>query len=131
MNPVFLSLEDVLELHQDQINRYGGSHGIRDMGLLLSAVEMPKATFAGEFLHEDLYAMAGAYLFHIVQNHPFIDGNKRAGLAAAIAFLRLNDARLVVDEDTLTDFVLSVAEGKADKPTVADFLRRNSVEQQE
>src|SRR5438552_1335236 len=126
MEPVFLSLEDVLELHEDQVSRYGGSHGVRDLGLLLSAIEMPRATFGGEFLHEGIYGMASAYLFHIVQNHPFIDGNKRAGLASALAFLSLNGIRLVADEDALTELVLSVAEGKTDKSVVADFLERNA-----
>jgi len=126
VDPVFLSVEDVLELHEDQIARYGGSQGVRDLGLLLSAIEMPKATFGGAFLHEDLHAMAAAYLFHIVQNHPFVDGNKRAGLAAAIAFLGLNGMRLVADEDALTDMVLSVAQGKTDKATITEFLRQNS-----
>ncbi len=126
MKPIFLSLDDVRELHEDQINLYGGSAGVRDLGLLLSAIEMPKATFAGEFLHEDLYAMAAAYLFHIVQNHPFIDGNKRAGLAAALAFLGLNGFRVTTDNDTLTDLVLNVAQGKVDKTAIAKFLRQHS-----
>jgi death on curing protein len=124
VNPLFLSLEDVLALHQDQIAHYGGSLGIRDMGLLLSAVEMPKASFGGEFLHEDIYEMGAAYLFHIVQNHPFVDGNKRAGLASAIAFLRFNGLKLIVDQDLLTEMVLEVAQGHLGKPKIADFLRR-------
>jgi death-on-curing protein len=130
VSPIFLSLEDVLELHEDQINRYGGSAGIRDIGLLLSAIEMPKASFGGQFLHEDLYAMSAAYLFHIVQNHPFIDGNKRAGLAAVIAFMGLNNLKVKADNDTLTDLVLSVAQGNADKGAIAKFLQENSVQRQ-
>ena len=126
MNPVFLNLEDVLELHEDQINRYGGSLGIRDLGLLLSAIEMPKASFAGQFLHEEVYAMSAAYLFHIVQNHPFIDGNKRAGLAATIAFMSFNDLKMTTDDNTLTDLVLEVAQGRADKTAIAEFLKQNS-----
>lgn len=126
MDPIFLSLEDVLELHEDQINRYGGSLGIRDLGLLLSAIEMPKVTFAGQFLHEDVYAMSAAYLFHIVQNHPFIDGNKRAGLAAAIAFMGFNNLKMIADNSTLTNLVLAVAQGELGKEAIADFLRRNS-----
>jgi death-on-curing protein len=126
VDPIFLSLEDVLELHEDQINRYGGSLGIRDLGLLLSAIEMPKVTFAGQFLHEDVYAMSAAYLFHIVQNHPFIDGNKRAGLAAAIAFMGFNNLKMIADNSTLTNLVLAVAQGELGKEAIADFLRRNS-----
>ena len=125
MNPIFLSIEDVLELHEDQINRYGGSHGTRDLGLLLSAVEMPKASFGGEFLHADLYEMGSAYLFHIVRNHPFIDGNKRTGLAACIAFLGLNDLKLAADIDSLTNMVLDVAQGKLGKAAIAEFLKNS------
>ncbi|HET6262669.1 MAG TPA: type II toxin-antitoxin system death-on-curing family toxin [Chloroflexia bacterium] len=126
MNPTFLSLEDIMELHEDQVIRYGGSTGVRDMNLLLSASEMPKASFGGEFLHEDLHSMAAAYLFHIVQNHPFIDGNKRAGLASAIAFLRLNGTKLRVDHDALYEMVLEVAQGNLQKPAIADFLKRHT-----
>jgi death-on-curing protein len=74
-DPVFLSLGDVIEIHRDQIARYGGDPGIRDLGLLQSAVAIPAAGFGGRFLHTDLFEMAAAYLFHISQNHPFIDGN--------------------------------------------------------
>ena len=126
MTPTFLNLEEILELHEDQVVRYGGSTGVRDMNLLLSASEMPKASFGGEFLHEDVNAMAAAYLFHIVQNHPFIDGNKRAGLASAIAFLRLNGFRLGVDKELLYEMVLEVAQGNLDKPAIATFLRQHT-----
>ena len=84
--PDFLDIEDVLELHALQLARYGGADGVRDRGLLESAVAQPQATFDGAFVHDGLFAMAAAYLFHIVQNHPFIDGNKRAGAAAAGGF---------------------------------------------
>nr|MDD5699375.1 type II toxin-antitoxin system death-on-curing family toxin [Victivallaceae bacterium] len=90
MKPEFLSLAEVLEIHQDQLVRYGGEAGIRDLGLLKSAISMPSATYGGEFLHSDIYEMAAAYLFHIVQNHPFLDGNKRTGAVAMLVFLILN-----------------------------------------
>ena len=75
MNPIFLETDDVLAVHAEQIERFGGADGVRDRGLLESALAQPMVTFGDNFLHEDLYAMAAAYLFHIVQNHPFIDGN--------------------------------------------------------
>ncbi len=128
MTPNFLTLDDTLQLHDDQINQYDGSMGVRGMGLLLSAIEMPKASYGGEFLHEDVYEMAAAYLFHLVQNHAFIDGNKRVGLAAAIAFLGLNNLRLTADPDALTEMVLEVAQGRLGKPKIAEFLRQNSQE---
>ncbi len=82
----FLGLEDVLSLHANQVTLHGGEPGVRDLGLLESAIAQPRATFGGEFLHKDLFEMAGAYLYHIVQNHPFFDGNKRAGAVAASYF---------------------------------------------
>ena len=90
MTPRFLTLDSVLDFHAEHLTRFGGSSGIRDQGLLESALAQPEATFAGAFLHEDLHAMAAAYLFHIVQNHPFVDGNKRTGYIAAMAFLEGN-----------------------------------------
>lgn len=73
-SPEFLRLDDLLEIHRDQIERYGGVLGARDIGLLQSAIAQPCATFAGNYLHADLFEMAAAYLFHIARNHPFIDG---------------------------------------------------------
>ena len=126
MNPIFLTLGEILEIHQDQISRYGGASGIRDIRLLQSALAMPAAGFGGHYLHSDLFEMAAAYLFHITQNHPFVDGNKRTSAVAAIVFLALTDIELNADEDEFEKLVLQVAEGKAGKETVANFLRNNS-----
>jgi len=128
MDPIFLDLERVQEIHENQIRLYGGSMGIRDVGLLESAVAMPRATFGGYYLHEDLFEMAAAYLYHLVQNHPFIDGNKRVGLATAVTFLKVNGIPVIADEDEAAEMVLSVAQGQADKSAIADFLRQNSKE---
>ena len=119
---LFLSLDEVLAIHADQIRRYGGSHGVRDMALLSSALAMPRATFGGTYLHGSPAEMAAAYLFHIAQNHPFADGNKRAALASALAFLWLNDYRLEADDDALTGLVYGIAEGRLGKPDAAVFL---------
>src|SRR3989337_2516901 len=94
MLPIFLSLAEGIEIHREMITRYSGGAGIRDMGLLQSAVAMPQATFGGQFLHADLYEMGAAYLFHIVQNHPFVDGNKRVGAMTTFTFLKLNGLTL-------------------------------------
>lgn len=126
MDPLFLTLDEVLALHEDQIRRYGGSPGLRDLALLSSAVAMPRATFGGALLHESLIEMAAAYLYHLARNHPFIDGNKRAALSAALAFLWLNDHQLEAGEDELTDLVLGVAAGRASKAQVALFLEEHS-----
>ena len=80
MRPLFLTLEEVREIHIDQIERYGGGPGIRDISLLQSAIAMPAAGFGEQYLHGDLFEMAAAYLFHLVQNHPFVDGNKNLAI---------------------------------------------------
>ncbi len=126
MNPEFLSLAEVLEIHRDQIDRYGGSPGIRDMGLLLSALAVPAATFGGSFLHTDLFETAAAYLFHIVRNHPFVDGNKRTGAVAALVFFSLNDIEIEADEDSFEKMVSAVAASLADKRAVTEFFREHS-----
>lgn len=77
MSPLFLDLNQIIRLHTQLIDRYGGQSGIRDTGLLQSAIAMPRAGFGETYLHKDLFEMAAAYLFHLVQNHPFLDGNKR------------------------------------------------------
>ena len=123
----FLSIDDVLCIHQDQVERYGGAQSIRDAKVLLSAVAMPQAGFDGDYLQKDLFEMAGAYLFHIVQNHPFIDGNKRTGAVAALLFLSLNDVQIDIDNPELADFVLAVAQGKHDKTSIAEFFRKHTV----
>jgi death-on-curing protein len=74
--PRFLTIDEILDLHADQIRRYGGSHGVRDRGLLDSALAMTSQAFGGQYGHPDLPAMAAAYLYHLVRNHPFVDGNK-------------------------------------------------------
>ena len=123
MAPKFLSLAEVLEIHQDQIARYDGASGIRDMERLKSGLGMPSVTFGGEFLHTDIYEMAAAYLFHMVKNHPFVDGNKRVGVVAALVFLILNGFDFTAPEDELTEMVLAVAQGELDKAQVAVFIR--------
>jgi death-on-curing protein len=124
VDPTFLSLAEVLEIHRDQVARYGGACGIRDIALLKSALGMPPATYGGQFLHTDIYEMAAAYLFHIAQNHPFLDGNKRVGAVAALVFLALNGYDFDAPEDDLADMVLDVARGITGKADVAVFFRR-------
>jgi death-on-curing protein len=115
VTPRFLDVEEVLAIHRYQIERYGGSLGVRDLGLLQSAVAMPQAGAGDEYFHEDIFEMAAAYLFHIVRNHPFIDGNKRTGTAAALVFLDLNKVSLDPDLAEFEQLVRSVAEGKRRK----------------
>ena len=126
MSPLFLGLEEVLEIHHDQITRYGGTEGVRDLGLLQSALAMPQAGAGNQYFHSDLFEMAAAYLFHIVRNHPFVDGNKRTGAAAALVFLEMNGIGVRASNDALVDTVLAVAEGKHQKGALAEFFRRHA-----
>ena len=126
MPRLFLTLDEALAIHAHQITRYGGALGVRDKGLLESALGMPAATFAGEYLHPSPAEQGAAYLFHVVKNHPFVDGNKRVGLACCLAFLRLNGVRVHATDDQLVDLVVGVAEGRRSKADVAVFLREHS-----
>jgi death on curing protein len=127
VEPTFLTMDEAIAIHKDQIHRYGGSEGVHDWGLLQSAIAMPATAFGGQFVHGDLCEMAAAYLFHIVQNHPFIDGIKRVGAAAAYIFLALNAVRLTADNDAYADLVLAVASGETSKSAVAEFFRANTL----
>jgi len=124
MSPEFLTLVDVLEIHAMQLARYGGADGLRDRGLLESALAQPQATFEGEYVHEGLFAMAAAYLFHIVSNHPFLDGNKRTGLLSSLVFLDINGITIERESEALYDLTMAVAEGLVKKPKVAATLAR-------
>ena len=124
MRVEFLTLDEILSLHADQIARYGGSALVRDVGLLQSALGMPAATVGRELLHASLDEQAAAYLFYLVKNHPFVDGNKRTGLVAMLVFLGLNGQRLEAPDDELTDLVLGVAAGRI-KADVAVFVRHH------
>jgi len=123
VNPVFLTLDEVFAIHTDQVERYGGEPSLRDEGLLRSALAQPEAAYGEEWLHSTIEEMAAAYLFHLVKNHPFVDGNKRTGLVCALHFLYLNGKSLEADPDELADVVLAVAEGKMEKSQLTEWLR--------
>ena len=121
--PLFLTLAEVIEIHHNQIDLYGGKDGIRDLSLLQSAIAQPEATFEGQWLHEDLIEMAAAYAFHIARNHPFLDGNKRTALASALVFLGLNKIYILDPEQKLLTVMLKVAEGHLQKGELAKMFR--------
>jgi death-on-curing protein len=121
----FLTLDQVLRIHARVLEEYGGGQGLRDRGLLESALGVPAATFGGQFLHDGLPAMAAAYLFHICKNHPFVDGNKRAALASAIQFLYLNGRMLKADKDTVEQLTLGVADGSVTKEAATRFFKKH------
>jgi death-on-curing protein len=124
MTPEFLTIDDVLDIHALQLNRYGGAQGLRDQGLLESALAQPQATFGGEFVHDGIFSMAAAYLFHIVSNHPFVDGNKRTGLLSALVFLDLNGIVIEQESETLYDLTMAVAQSRTSKEEAAATLAR-------
>ncbi len=125
MSIVFLAYEDVLLLHRHEVDAHGGEASLRDEGLLRSAIAQPTGTFSGEWLHEFPHGMAAAYLFHIAANHPFVDGNKRAAFASAIAFLHANGLELETTDQAAEELVLGVARGETSKERVIDFFREN------
>jgi death-on-curing protein len=123
---VFLNKNHILRLHQLSLEDYGGASGIRDEDLLDSAIFQPEATFGGEFLHESIFHMAAAYFFHISQNQPFNDGNKRTGTLAMIAFLKANGYDLNVSDDALYPILIEVAEGRLSKNGFSIFIEQHA-----
>lgn len=125
-HPIFLTFAEVIEIHDYQISRFGGAASVRDVGLLTSALAMPSATFDGEYLHPSIIEMAAAYLYHLVADHPFVDGNKRVGAMAALIFLDLNGYEFAASDADFTAMVLRVASGETLKADVAVFFRRHA-----
>ena len=124
--PVFLTLAEVLKIQQIQIERYGGSLGIRDLRLLESALAQPEASFRGAWLHANLFEMAAAYAYHLCQNHSFLDGNKRPALAAALVFLEMNRIEMPDPRQKLLDATVKMADGKMNKNQFTAILKKLS-----
>ncbi len=122
----FLIKEIILNFHQDQLERYGGKSGIRDEKLLESALAQPQASFGGEYVHKNLFQMASAYGFHLCQNHPFYDGNKRTALIAMYAFLYVNGYQIKADKKSLFAIMMDLASGKVKKKELAEYLKKHS-----
>lgn len=127
LTPDFLSKSLVLKIHHRQVEKFGGTAGVRDEGLLESALAQPQATFFGEYLHPTIYEQAAAYLYHIARNHPFIDGNKRTAFAVMDTFLRINGYILNTDDEETYILVLKVAQGSSNKKEIAQYLEQNTV----
>jgi death-on-curing protein len=123
----YLSAEQVLFLHARLIEETGGSHGVRDVGLLQSAVARPQATFDSQDLYPDTFSKAAALMFSLINNHPFVDGNKRTGTAAAVFFLRANGWSFGASNTEFEEFALRVARGEVTVPEAAGWLRGHSV----
>ncbi len=119
----FLDVEWVIWAHDEQIAEHGGTLGIRDRGALESAVATPQVSFGGEYLHPSLWDMAAAYAFHIAENQPFLDGNKRAALVTALAFLEVNGTDIDDPEGKLYEAMMAVAAHHLDKTGLASVFR--------
>ena len=124
--PRFPGLDEIIEIHRDQLDRYGGRGGLRDLGLLESAVAMPRAGIRGEYFHRNHFEMAAAYVFHLVRNHPMVDGNKRVGAVAGLIFLALNGVQVRSSNSALARMILRVARGNIGKDEIAEFFRRHA-----
>lgn len=120
--PEFLDQASVLQIHDRQLQKFGGTLGVRDMGLLESALAQPQASFGGELLHPTIYQQAAAYLYHLAMNHPFLDGNKRTAFAVMDAFLRLNRHQLNLSNDQAYQLVLEVVQKTMSKEALIDRL---------
>lgn len=123
-NPEFIDIELAVAIHEDLIDTFGGSLGIRDKGLLESALAQPQASFFGNLLHSTIEEQAAAYLYHICKNHPFVDGNKRTALGVTETFLRINSYELSITNKDLEKLVLDVANNRINKSTLAEIIKR-------
>jgi death-on-curing protein len=121
---VHLSIDIVREIHAEAIKQFGGLNGVRDENLLASAVLTPQSSFAGKSPYADIVEIAAAYLFYICKNHPFLDGNKRTAMTAAIVFLRLNGMEPLPDSAEWEKLMLDVAASKIDRATTTQRLRK-------
>ena len=119
----FLSEAIILAIHDDQIRLYGGKYGVRDASALDSALHMPQAQFSGQFLHSTIFHMAAAYGFHLSQNHPFLDGNKRTAGMAMFTFLQLNDLEPTATEIDYYQAMMAVASVSMSKEQLTDWLQ--------
>lgn len=120
---VFLTYEEILQFHADQLRLFGGQDGIRDDGVLRSALATPEASFDGVFLHESVFHMAAAYAFHIAEGQPFVDGNKRTGLNAALVFLELNGWSVDDPQGELYGAMIGLATGALNKSGLAEVFQ--------
>jgi death-on-curing protein len=122
----YLTPEQVLFLHSRLMAETGGTHGIRDLGMLLSAVGRPQATFEDQDLYPDLFTKTAALMDSLVRNHPFVDGNKRTAITSAGIFLRINGYRLVVENEEMVRFSLACAQSELSLVAMADWFKANS-----
>lgn len=122
--PRFIEKEMALAIHTRQLSKFGGTPGLRDTGLLDSALAQPQTTFSGELLHPTIPVQAAAYLYHLAMNYPFIDGNKRTAFAVMDTFLRVNGYNLTLTDEQAYELGLRVVERKLDKAGLSAELTK-------
>ncbi len=122
-----LTKEQIKMLHSALVERFGGQDGLRDEGMLDSALNTPFQTFSGSELYPDLLSKAARLAFGLIADHPFIDGNKRIGTHAMLIFLRLNNVELEYDDDDLIALILGTAAGENDDKTILEWLKNHIV----
>ncbi len=125
---IFISFDTVIEIHDQLIEEYGGRKGILNEGLLKSSLEMPKACFNGKDLYRTVFDKTAAYLFYLIKNHPFVDGNKRTASMVAMIFFASNyEHSFLIDEQDYQDLILRIAKDGVDKKEIAKFFRQSVV----
>ncbi|ACL68784.1 type II toxin-antitoxin system death-on-curing family toxin [Halothermothrix orenii] len=122
----FIPKKVILYFYDQLLQTYGGKHGIRDEKLLDSALEQPKATYEGKYLHDTLMDMAAAYGYHLCNNHPFIDGNKRIALVAMDVFLQRNGYEIVASEKETYKIMIKLSAGQLSKKELTKWLEKNT-----
>jgi death on curing protein len=119
-------LEDILLLHKLSIDSFGGSHAIRDSGLLESAIARPFQSFDGQDLYPSVFEKAAALAESLIVNHPFVDGNKRTGTVAMIAFLQENNLQMTIDQEGLYNFIVSISTCEIKFEEIVQWLKANT-----
>lgn len=123
---IYLTTEQVLFIHYRLVSETGGEHGVRDLGMLESAVARPRATFDRQELYKDIFEKAAALMESLINNHPFVDGNKRTGITCAVLFIEQNGVLFSSQNAELEKFTLRVASSKAGHSDIAEWLKKHS-----
>jgi death-on-curing protein len=126
MRTTYVTLDEVIAIHDSMIEEYGGSHGIRDIGLVQSAISRPQASFAGEDLYPSIFDKAAALFHSLMFNHAFVDGNKRTTISVTARFLAINDYALEADDKEFVQFPLHVENQHLDIETIGKWLQNHS-----
>ncbi len=124
----FLTIDDVLKIHEQQLLHFGGASGIRDRSGLEAAVQQPQASWASEYLYESIFDMASVYAYHIAEAQAFVDGNKRTALHVALLFLAVNGYEIQVDDPRLYDAMIAIAKKELTKEDLSNLFRELIIE---